>query len=368
MSAEENPTENVRRAERGGIGKAMNKTTLAFALVIQLAIVGVLLAAQSGDVTAPAPFLSFEAQAVDAMTVANEDGAVTLTKVEDGWQLPDGIPADAEKIDEVIDKLANARSGWPVANSASSAERFEVTEANHQRHLTLTAGDEAVADIYLGTSPGYRKTHARLADAEDVYAITFSNYEAGVKAADWLDKSLLQATPPVAAIELLDAFALTKDDEGVWTSADGATLDQGKAETLAGRFTGLSVLGASEAALPEQALAVFQLTDDAGAFKLSLYHFEDEDEYVATSERVAGNYEISSYIAKQMNTTLADLAPDTDDAESDAETVAADDEAAGAPPATVLANEEAASAVDTTGEQAAEGEESEAAAATTEAE
>ena len=307
----------------------MNKTTLAFALVIQLAIVGILLAAQRGDVTEPAPFLSFDTQTVDALTVANDEGSVTLAKVDDGWQLPDGIPADDSKIDEVIDKLANADGSWPVATSASSAERFEVTEDSHQRHLTLMAGEETVADLYLGTSPGYRKTHARLADDGDVYAINFSNYEAGVEAGDWLDKSLLRAEGPVTSLELVGAFELTKDDEGVWTSADGASLDQGKVETLAGRFTGLSVLGVSDVALPEQPKAVFQLTDDAGAFEISLFHLEEDDDYVATSERVAGTYELSSYIAEQMDTTLADLAPDAPDQaddESDAETATASGE------------------------------------------
>lgn len=289
------------------MSKSMNKTTLTFALVIQLAIVGLLWAARAGGVAEPAPFLSFDAEAVDSLTIGNEEGTVTLTKIDDSWQLLDGIPADESKIDEVVEKLAKARGGWPVATQASSAERFEVTEDSHQRHLTLAAGDETVAELYLGTSPGYRKTHARLVDEDDVYAINFSNYEAAVNAEDWLDKTLMRASAPISSLELLDAFTLSKDDEGNWSSADGTALDQGKVETLVGRFTGLSVLGVSEVALPEQPKAVFQLADDGGAFKFSLYHDEEEDSYMATSDRVAGVYEISSYIGGQMDTTLADL-------------------------------------------------------------
>ena len=161
-------------------GKVMNKTTLTFALAIQLAAIGVLLAVRSGSATTPEPFLSFDAETIDALTVANSEGSVNLAKTDDGWQLPDGVPADASKIDEVVQKLADAAGGWPVASQASSAERFEVTEESHQRHLVLKAGEDTVADLYLGTSPGYRKAHARRADDDDVYAITFSNYEAGV--------------------------------------------------------------------------------------------------------------------------------------------------------------------------------------------
>lgn len=302
----------------------MNKTTLTFALVIQLAIIGLLWAARAGGVAEPAPFLSFDAEAVDSLTLANDEGAVTLTKIDDSWQLPDGIPADADKISEVVEKLAKARGGWPVATQASSAERFEVTEDSHQRHLTLAAGDDTVAELYLGTSPGYRKTHARLVDEDDVYAINFSNYEASVNAEDWLDKTLMRASVPVTSLELLDAFALSKDDEGNWISAAGATLDQGKVETLVGRFTGLSVLGVSEVALPEQPKAVFQLADDGGTFEFSLYHDDEEDSYMATSDRVLGVYEISSYIGGQMDTTLADLT--VEEAEEAEEEDESDDE------------------------------------------
>ena len=293
-------------------GKVMNKTTLTFALAIQLAAIGVLLAVRSGSATTPEPFLSFDAETIDALTVANSEGSVNLAKTDDGWHLPDGVPADASKIDEVVQKLADATGGWPVASQASSAERFEVTEENHQRHLVLKAGEDTVADLYLGTSPGYRKAHARRADDDDVYAITFSNYEAGVKASDWLDKSLLRADGSITAIERLDAFALTKDDEGVWSAASGATLDQGKVETLAGRFTGLSVLGVNEAELPEAPKAVYFWQDDAGTSTFSLYHLE-EDDYAATSDRVQGSYEISSYVAEQLDVMVDALAPDQPD-------------------------------------------------------
>ena len=236
----------------------LNKTTLAFALAIQLALVGVLLAARAGGVVEPEPFLSFEADLVDSVSVANDEGAVRIVKADDTWQLPDGLPADASKVESVVEKLAGAAGGWPVASRASTAERFEVSEDNHQRHLTLRAGEEVVADIYLGTSPGYRKAHARRVDDDDIYAIPFSNYEAGVEASDWLDKSLLQPKGALAAIRRMDdAFELTKDEEGGWTAAD-AVLDAGKAETFAGRFTGLSVLGVSDAAAPDEPAAVFR--------------------------------------------------------------------------------------------------------------
>lgn len=310
----------------------LSKTALAFALAIQLGIVAVVLAARAGSDVDPEPFLRFDPEAIDAVAVSNADGDIRLVKQEDEWQLPAGVPADAEKVAAAIDKLADAAGRWPVANSASTAERFEVTEDNHQRRIVLAAGEETVADVYLGTSPGYRKVHARRADDAAVYAIAFANYEAGVTAEDWLDRALLQAEGTVTGVRRDGAFDLAKDDDGNWTATGGETLDAGKATTLAGRFTGLSVTGISEASLPDAPYATFGIDDDAGELALSLYRIpqapaptasggDDADEpaevrydYVATSNRVPGAYALSSYVAEQMAVTLADLAPEPEEA------------------------------------------------------
>lgn len=309
----------------------LSKTALAFALAIQLGIVAVVLAARAGSDVDPEPFLRFDPAAIDAVAVSNADGDIRLVKREDEWQLPAGVPADAEKVADAIDKLADAAGRWPVANSASTAERFEVTEDNHQRHIVLAAGEETVADVYLGTSPGYRKVHARRADDDAVYAIAFANYEAGVTAEDWLDRALLQAEGTVTGVRRDGAFELAKDEDDNWTAAGGETLDAGKATTLAGRFTGLSVTGISEATLPDAPYATFGIDDEAGELALSLYRIpqapapsatgaDDEEppevryDYVATSNRVPGAYALSSYVAEQMAVTLADLAPEPEEA------------------------------------------------------
>ena len=327
----------------------INKTTLGALLAIQIVVVGVLLAAKSGGIEEPEPFLQFDAARVDSLTVSNNEGSVSVTKVDGSWQLPNGVPAAGFKVDSVIERLGNAAGGWPIANTQPTRERFEVTEENHQRHLVAKAGDATVADIYLGTSPGYRKTHARRSGEDEIYAIGFSNYEAGVKTADWLDRSLLRPKGGVAALRRLPAdpvaagaqpdpatetdasgepaavepvagFELSKNEEDMWMSADGSELDQGKVETFVGRFTGLSAIGVSEAELPESSTMTFVLTDDEGDQTLSVFALEDGETYVAVSDRVAGAYELSKYIAEQMNEPFAGLLPDPpEDEESETE-------------------------------------------------
>ena len=280
----------------------------------QLLIVAVLLAAQAGGVQEPDPFLAFDADAADAVEVSNQDGSVRLAREGEQWTLEGGLPADDSKVTEMLGKLADAAGGWPVATSDSTAERFEVTEDSHQRRIRISAGDDDLADIFLGTSPGYRRVHARHAGGGDVYSIDFSNYEAGVKEGDWLQRSLLRPEGTLSRIERTgeEGFTLTRTDEDVWEAGD-ATLDADEVRTFVGRFTGLNVTGTSDGELAEPAAAKFLLTDDDGMQELTLY--QQDDDYVTTSDRVAGQFEVPSYIAERMNVTLADLMPEPDEPE-----------------------------------------------------
>ena len=87
-----------------------NKNTLIAALAIQVAAVALLIAVKSGGAVDPDPFLEFDADAVDMLSVSGgaggggegDEGKVVLAKKDDAWRLPDGLPADAAKVDEVI--------------------------------------------------------------------------------------------------------------------------------------------------------------------------------------------------------------------------------------------------------------------------
>ena len=290
----------------------------------QLLIVAVLMAAQAGGVREPEPFLAFDAAIADAVEVSNEDGSVRLAREGDAWMLEGGLPADDSKVTELLDKLADAGGGWPVATSDSTAERFEVTEKSHQRRIRIGAGEDDLADIFLGTSPGYLRVHARHAEGGDVYAIEFSNYEAGVKPGDWLERSLLRPEGTLSRIERTgeDGFTITRTDDDVWESGD-TTLDPDEVRTFVGRFTGLNVTGTSDGGLPEQATAEFHLTDDNGLQQLTLYQFADD--YIATSNRIPGQFEVPTYIAERLNVTLEDLMPEPEEPEEPEEATPTDD-------------------------------------------
>ncbi|MDE0349571.1 MAG: DUF4340 domain-containing protein [Gammaproteobacteria bacterium] len=297
----------------------MKTSTLTIVLGAQLLLVALVWGLQTGGGEEPDPFLSFDAAAVDSLSVADDEQSVTVTRADGAWTVAGGLPADANKVDRVLDKLADAEGGWPVATSDSAMTRFEVTEDEYQRHIVVGAGDDTLADVYLGTSPSYQRVHARHASGGPVYAIDFSNYEAGAKVSDWLKKSLLQPDGTLQSIARAgeQGWTLTSADDG-WT-AEGATLDPEETAEYTARFTGLNVLGIVDVDLPEEPVARFVLTDDAGAHELALFHLEEEDDYVATSDRYDGQFEIAKYVAERLDASLDDLVADADEAAAEGE-------------------------------------------------
>lgn len=295
----------------------MNQATLGILLAVQLIVIVVVWTIRSSGGEEPEAFLSFDAPSVDRVRITGEDNGVTLTRIEDGWQLEGGLPADSSKVDKVVEKLASAAGGWPVATSTSALVRFEVTDDEHQRRVIVNAGDETLADIFLGTSPGYRKVHARHASGGAAYAIEFSNYEAGTEPTDWLKKTLLQPDgklQSVARDAAEAAWNLTSTEDG-WT-ADGVNLDQDEVSTLIGRFEGLRVLDLVDAELPATPKMRFTLIDDGGAHEIAFFHLEEEDDYVATSNRFEGRFEVATYIAEQLDVSLGDLLASENDEEA----------------------------------------------------
>ncbi|MCZ6854497.1 MAG: DUF4340 domain-containing protein, partial [Gammaproteobacteria bacterium] len=165
---------------------------LSMLLVIagaQLLIIAALLfASTSGTSDEPEFFLSIDAELIDRVMFDDGDGVeLTLARSDDGWTLASGMPADDEKMAGVLSKLQELKRPWPVATTSAIRNRFEVSDDKHQRHVQLYASDDLKADFYLGTSPGYRRVHAREVDSSDIFSIDFSNYEIPTTVDEWVD-------------------------------------------------------------------------------------------------------------------------------------------------------------------------------------
>lgn len=287
-------------------------------LALQLVIIAAVLFMESGAGGADqGPYLDFIADAVDTVEITGEENdALVLTRDGDGWRLPDGLPADRAKVDELLQRLQDVDAPWPVATSGSARERFEVTDENHQRHLVLRSDGEAVVDLYLGTSPGYQRSHARRAGDDAVYSVEVATFQVPAAAREWLDKALLQASGDVQAVTREGAWTLTRADDGWQLGGAGVegegpvAADAEAAERLARRFAELRVMGtaaepAGDAAPPTR----FQVTDADGEYTLSLWEHGENEPLTVRSSRREGHFELASYVANQLLQEGAALLP-----------------------------------------------------------
>lgn len=295
----------------------MKQYLLIALLVVQVLIVVAiwLLGLQGPKV--PEPFLEFDMGTVDRLSIASSDEAISLTRVDDVWELPDGNPADERKIERVLERLADASGDWPVATSENTAKRFEVTKDSFQKHISVFADDKTLADIYVGTSPSFRLVHARAVNGGPVHAIEFANHDASTTPNSWLDKSLLRPQGSISSLERVDSYVLSKN-EGVWSVADETELEQSEVRDYIERFETLSVFELSETDVSEtEPSAQIVITDDDGSFTLTLYYVESSEDWVVHSDREVSHYGLATYIGSELVKDLEDLVPeDEEEAES----------------------------------------------------
>jgi len=103
--------------------------------------------------------LSLDMAQIDKITIQQEGSAAMLLKKGDSWLLPklEQLPADKAKLHGLLGKLETLQTGWPVATTTSSHERFEVSKNKHQRHLQLYQGENLKPSSLSAPPPVFAK-------------------------------------------------------------------------------------------------------------------------------------------------------------------------------------------------------------------
>jgi hypothetical protein len=238
---------------------------LAVVLGIQLAAAVLLglrhdrLAPQSPD----APLVSVDLGTVDRLTLdgpVSPDAAkpstakVELVKRDRGWVLPGyfDAPADATKVKNLLHDLTNARRGLPIATSDEALARFKVAADQYERRVVASANGKTLATVYVGSSPGLRRSDARTAGDRAVYAVALATYDLPTESDKWLDARVLdKETKDVTQIALApagkSALTLRRDDgEGkdAWKLAEvppDKRVDSKNAAALASVVAGVRI-------------------------------------------------------------------------------------------------------------------------------
>jgi hypothetical protein len=190
-------------------------TRLSVLLVLQVMLVlGIFIYSQSARSNIESKsLLTFDTSKLSKVVLESMDDKVALRKNGSNWEIvePYVLPIDSSKVDPLLEKLGSIEVGWPVTTSSRSHERFEVDTNTFQRKIQVYEEDKLVNGLYLGSSPGFKKAHARLKDENDVYDPALNVYDFPTRANDWLSKKLL-ALEECSLIKSSD-YELTKSDE-----------------------------------------------------------------------------------------------------------------------------------------------------------
>ncbi len=200
--------------------------------------------------------LAVDAGRVDGIHILDGDGGeIMLEKREGQWRLPglSGFPADQAAAERLVERLTTLDKGWPVATTGSASRRFKVADGAFERQVTLSKGDETLAVLFIGPSPGFRKVHVRVPGEESIYAAEYSAFEANAKTDDWLDKGVLaQPADDIQRVDLPGLSLSRQDGQLVVTGLEeGEETIEDEARRLLDRIAGLrirSVLGTEQKA------------------------------------------------------------------------------------------------------------------------
>lgn len=278
---------------------------------------------------AQTPLLSFDRERVDRVLVEGTGQTqVTLAKRDGAWTLPelDGFPADATRVAQLLARLAELQGDLPVATSAAAQPRFRVGDADFERRVTLFAGDDKLATLYLGSSPGMGQIHARADGSDRILVVDLSAFDIPVQTDDWIDRMLVQIPreeiaaiavddllierAPQAAADTTDAAPAEPQPEAPRWQATGLKTEErlnlAAADTLAAKFAELSigaVLGREEKpeyglAKPVLTLAVTRRGGDSLTYTIG--KAADGQNYTLKVSNRAEYFRLPSYTAEQL--------------------------------------------------------------------
>ena len=201
------------------------------------------------------PLLGFEEKAITQLEIAGRPSAdgkaadtVTLTRSGDAWVVSsaEGFPAKADKVDEVVKKLAAMKVRNPLATQAANHNALRVGDATWSKHVNVTAGGET-KKLVVGSGSG-TSIHVRFDGQNDVFqGRGLSEFQISNNARNYIETQLVQAeSDKVTAVSVSNAKgSLTfRKDGTTWQLEQlpaGATLDETKVTSFISAVTRLNL-------------------------------------------------------------------------------------------------------------------------------
>lgn len=230
------------------------KRWILLGILVLLVQVGLIVATQSlrhaDDIkSGKGPLLKLTAAEVNEVVLEDGEGRRLILKKEQGkWLLPNvgSFPADAARIQGLIDRLAGLQRGWPEATTAEAAGRFKVAADRFERKLSLRKDGTLLGTVFFGASAGLRKSYLRVDGDSEIQTLAIAQHELEVKADGWIDTGILRLKPEQVVRISLPGLRLERGSDGLLQPADitaGEEVVKDRRDQLVKQVTGLTISG-----------------------------------------------------------------------------------------------------------------------------
>jgi len=265
-----------------------------------------------GAFQAEEKLLVFDKQKVYALRIEDGKDSVVLHKQEGKWLRPlpeiGDFPANQGRIERLLDKLTALEKGWPVATTSGAVQRFKVAEDQFERKLTLYSKEEILAQLYAGTSPGFRKVYVRPMDEESFFSVEFNTWEASTKVDGWIDKEILNLEADELERIEMPGFVLQREEDRLQLSElkENEESNMEEVRLLLDKLTGLriqSLLGTEAKAEYRQDqpdLEIKIVLKDGQALSYRFSKPEEAPYYVLKRSDLNHYFKIADFTAKPL--------------------------------------------------------------------
>ena len=234
---------------------------------------------------------------------------LTLQKENGNWQLEmQARPPAAEKlVKQLLEKLAGLKESLAVATTRGAAKRFKVSKDVFENHVVIKKGDENLVDLYVGTSPGFRHIHARVAGQDNIYSLPLSSAELSASAENWVDKEMLHVNEEDLQQIDMATFSIVKNDRE-WTLTNIEENMQIKTEEVKQLVTKLAGLNI-QTVLTEDEIPAIDTSEPEFEYSLILkdkgtitYTFNkvDEGDYILRVSDQALSFKVKEWIVNEI--------------------------------------------------------------------
>ncbi|MBU0481042.1 MAG: DUF4340 domain-containing protein [Proteobacteria bacterium] len=268
-------------------------TILAGLLAVQLVLVVIMFwRSDDGALPETALLTGLRADAINTVQIADEDGGtLVMRRREKGWQVAIEkdvwYPADGDKVDSLVTKLATLNSSRLVTRTRASHGRLKVADQKFGRRLELAGDGKEPAVLYLGTAPNHKSIHVRVAGDDKVYLVKdLAAWEVQVDPGTWWRTSYLDLDPDrLTEIRLKndkDSFVLIRRENKADWFLQGSSMPLNR-EKLNGFLEDVAQLSVTEiippsAAKPEGTpLAEITMKGDGRETELLIWDRKDEN-------------------------------------------------------------------------------------------